>query len=145
MAKYIGKVNYLLMFGVWRYLWGSLHLSFCLLVFIYDKVFLSSGILFDICCINPTLIDASVKKILSLYFCWLTKILVPKMGYIAQRYKFWQFSDNISVGWPRIFFWIAALRPWFEYASFEYKEAYFSDNLNFDLYRAEQHIGGQKT
>ena len=31
------------------------------------------------------------------------------------------------------FFWIAALRPWFEYASFEYKEAYFSDNLNFDL------------
>ena len=27
---------------------------------------------------------------------------------------------------------IAALRPWFEYASFEYKEAYFPDNLNFD-------------
>ena len=43
------------------------------------------------------------------------------------------------------FFSIAALRPWFEYASFEYKEAYFSDNLNFDLYGAEQHIGGQKT
>ena len=30
-------------------------------------------------------------------------------------------------------FFIAALRPWFEYASFEYKEAYFPDNLNFDL------------
>ena len=58
---------------------------------------------------------------------------VPKMGYIAQRYKFWWFSDNISVGWPRIFFWIAALRPWFKCASFEYKEAYFPDNFNFDL------------
>ena len=60
------------------------------------------------------------------------------MGHITQRYKFWQFSDNFSVGWPRIFFPIAALKPWFECASFEYKEAYFSDNLNFDLYRAEQ-------
>ena len=58
---------------------------------------------------------------------------VPNMAYIAQRFKFWQLSDNILVGWPRIFFWIAALRPYIEYASFEYKEAYFSDNLNFDL------------
>ena len=30
-------------------------------------------------------------------------------------------------------FWIAALRPWLEYASFEFKEAYFADKLNFDL------------
>ena len=36
---------------------------------------------------------------------------VPKMGYIAQRYKFVQ------------------LRTWLEYAYSEYKEAYLSDNL----------------
>ena len=51
---------------------------------------------------------------------------VPKMGYITQRY-------NFSVRCTRIFFSIAALNPWFEFASLEYKEAYFSDNLNFDL------------
>ena len=58
---------------------------------------------------------------------------LPKIGHMAQMFIFRQFSDYFSVRWPRIFFSIAALKPWFEYASFEYKEAYFPDNLNFDL------------
>ena len=29
------------------------------------------------------------------------------------------------------------MRPWFKCASIEYKESYFSDNLNVDLYRTK--------
>ena len=44
-----------------------------------------------------------------------------------------QFFDNFPARWTGIGFWIASLWPWFKYASFEYKKAYFSDNLNFDF------------
>ena len=47
--------------------------------------------------------------------------------------KIWHLFGDFSVRWTQIFFWIASLKPWFKCASFEYKEAYFSDNLNFDL------------
>ena len=58
---------------------------------------------------------------------------LPKFVPLSDMSHFKHFWEDFSVRWTRIFFPIAGLRPWFKYAYFEYKEAYFSDNLNFDL------------
>ena len=57
----------------------------------------------------------------------------PKFVPVSDISHFRQFLEDFFGPMNSDLFLIAALRPWFEYASFEYKEAYFSDNLNFDL------------
>ena len=49
---------------------------------------------------------------------------LPKFVPSSDSSHFRHFLEYFSVRWSRIFFPIAALRPCFEYASFEYKEAY---------------------
>ena len=55
------------------------------------------------------------------------------MVIIDQNVLFWHCLVNISAPWCQIVFPIPVLKPWFQDASFEYHEPYFTDNLNFDL------------